>query len=173
MGLFSRKELIMICHLGTSLLIIVTLWLDDAYGETTFLHGGCMESVACHPTKTVFMLKLKFGNRWFQVTSSKFFFFLFLLPAHSLSYPGFCGSNYTCQGKSARLPWSTSLSSREWRPSLPRQGRHSLCHLSPRVHGLSTATPTDSGSHMCGTCLLEALALLHSAEWKSRDGHRL
>lgn len=145
MDLFSRKELIMICHLGTSLLIIVTLWLDDAMER----QHSYMEAVACHPTKTVFMLKLQFGNRWLQVTSSKFFFFLFLLPAHFLSYPGFRGSNYTCQGKSARQPWSTSLSSSEWRPSLPRQsrqaGRHSLCHLSPRVHSLSTATPTDSG----------------------------
>lgn len=54
------------------------------------------------------------------------FFFLFFLPAHSLIYPGFCCSNYTCQGKSAKLPWSTSLSSREW--TLPSQARQAGTH---------------------------------------------
>lgn len=36
-----------------------------------------METAAYHPTKTVFMLKFKFGNRWLQVTSSKFSFLSF------------------------------------------------------------------------------------------------
>lgn len=44
MDLFSRKQLIMVCHLGTCVLITVTLWLDDAYGDnipTWRLHGDC------------------------------------------------------------------------------------------------------------------------------------
>lgn len=126
MDLFSRKELIMSCHLGTCVLITVTLRLDDAHGQYSYMEAAWrLLPVIQQRQFSCWSLNLEIGGFKLLPPSFSFsFFFLFFLPAHSLIYPGFRCSNYTCQGKSARLPWSTSLSSREW--TLPSQARQAL-----------------------------------------------
>lgn len=119
--------------------------------ETIFLHGGCVTS-----NKDSFHVEVKI---WKQVASSYFlqvflflsFFFSFCQPILSSIL---VSAVVTTRAKGS-LPGCHEAhpSAAGSGPSPPRQGRHSRCHLSLRLHGWSAATTTDSGVQVKGpTC---------------------